>query len=105
MVPLGIPHSEFLSWSELDQDKALAWKREQSKVCRGCGTRKEEWERDKFAYVGHIEHCPGCEALEQEKEHLREAEEKGSHGLSAHLIPRQLAEVAQANQNQEGFVG
>lgn len=90
-VPLGIPHSEFLSWDVVDQDKALAWQREQAKVCRGCGTRKEEWDRDKFAYVGEIECCPGCELLEQEKEHMKDQEERGARGLSARLVPRALA--------------
>lgn len=37
MVPLGIPHSEFLSWSEDDQDKALAWQAEQADQCPSCG--------------------------------------------------------------------
>ena len=60
-------------------------------MCRGCGTRKEEWHRDKFAYVGEINHCPGCELLEQEKEHLKDAEEKGTRGLTARLVPRALA--------------
>ena len=62
-------------------------------MCRGCGTRKEEWDRDKFAYVGEIEYCPGCELLDQEKEHLKDHEEKGHRGLSARLIPRELAKV------------
>ena len=75
----------------MDQDKALAWQREQRKVCRGCGTRKQEWERDKFAYVGEMSHCPGCELLAQEEEHLKDAQEKGGRGFSVHLVPKELA--------------
>jgi hypothetical protein len=91
-VPLGIPHSQFLAWDTVDQDKAIAWRREQAKVCRGCGTRKEEWASDKFAYVGHIEECRGCALLAQEQEHLRDAEERGQRGLKAFLVPRELAD-------------
>ena len=91
-VPRGIPHSAFLAWQPLDQDKAIAWQREDRKVCRGCGTRKEEWATDKFAYVGHIEECPGCAVLAQEQEHLRDAEERGQRGLKAFLVPKDLAD-------------
>jgi predicted Fe-S protein YdhL (DUF1289 family) len=90
-VPLGIPHSRFLSWSDDDQDKALAWQREQRKVCRGCGTRKEEWDRDKFAYVGETTYCPGCDLLAQEQENLQEMEERGQKGVGVRLVPRELA--------------
>lgn len=60
-------------------------------MCRGCGTRKEEWERDRFAYVGDVAHCPGCELLAQEQEHLRDMEEKGAAGLTVRLVPKALA--------------
>lgn len=72
-VPLGIPHSAFLGWAEDDQDKALAWQREQAQVCKGCGTRDEEWQRNRLAYVGQQRTCLGCMALEQEAENIREA--------------------------------
>ena len=67
-------------------------------MCHGCGTRKEEWARDKFAYVGQIEHCPGCELLEQEKEHLKDSEEKGQRGLTATLVPKALAQAGDKKQ-------
>jgi len=86
-VPLGIPHSKFLEWDELDQDKALAWTRERAKCCPGCGTRAEEWKRDRFAYVGQTRYCPGCEILEQERENVRE----DARGVTVHLTPLALA--------------
>ena len=70
-VPIGIPHSKFLSWEPDDQDKALAFVREQRKTCR-CGTKPEEWVKDRFAYVGQQRQCPGCEVLEQERENVPE---------------------------------
>lgn len=60
-------------------------------MCHGCGTRGEEWDRDKFAYVGDVHYCPGCELLEQEREHMKDQEERGQRGLSARLVPRELA--------------
>lgn len=87
MVPHGIPHSQFLMWDVADQDKALAWQREMTTVCKGCGTRASEWEADRFAYVGQQKYCPGCEILSQEEKNVRE----GTQGVSVYLTPRQLA--------------
>ena len=69
-VPLGIPHKEFLSWDEDDQDKALAFMAEKATICRDCGTRDSEWAKDRFAYVADTERCPGCEILEQENDNM-----------------------------------
>lgn len=41
--------------------------------------------------MGHIEVCPGCEALEQEKAHIQDAADHGQKGLKAYLVPRELA--------------
>ncbi len=86
-MPLGLPHSKFLSWTPLDQDKALAWRRAQAELCQGCGTRSSEWAKDRFAYVGQTRYCPGCEILEQERENIRE----GVQGVTVHLVPKDLA--------------
>lgn len=80
----------FLSWDTQDQDKALAWLRDQSARCSGCGTRKDEWVRDKFAYVVHTEQCPGCEQVEAEHEEMREDAHR-KMGVKVTLIPRGLA--------------
>lgn len=89
---MGIPHSHFLGgplvWTDLDQDKALAWNREQRKLCPGCRTKKSEWDRDKDAYVGNTEVCPGCDRLEQEQENVRESKVRG---VKVGLVPRELA--------------
>lgn len=86
-MPKGIPHSTFLSWSPMDQDKALAWEREQRKVCNGCGTRAEEWSKDRFAYVGQQHYCPGCDLVEQERDNVRE----DARGVTVYLTPREFA--------------
>ena len=61
----GIPHSRFLGWPEIDQDKALAYADYHAGVCKGCGTRAEEWEPerggDRHAYVASTMTCPGCQ--------------------------------------------
>lgn len=88
-VPRGIPHSKFLSWSELDQDKALAWVRRQAEFCRGCGTRREDWLNDRFAFVAESEICPGCEVMEQEKSNVP----KESKGVHIRLVPFALANL------------
>ena len=86
-VPLGIPHSEFLNWDPDDQDKALAYVRDQGSRCGGCGTRKDDWEDDPDAFVGWHERCPGCERLEQERANV----EKDAKGIRYRLLPREMA--------------
>lgn len=91
-VPLALPHSEFLSWDEEDQDKALAHLRYQASVCNGCGTRKDEWSEDRFAYVAQSDRCLGCEVLAQEKDNLPE----DTKGIRLFLVPRAFATVDDA---------
>lgn len=63
----------------------MAWTREQRKVCSGCGTRKSEWDHDRDAYIGHLEHCEGCARIAQEQEN---AANSGQKGLKAGLVPK-----------------
>lgn len=93
VVPLGIPHSEFLAWDEDDQDKALAFRRAEREICSGCGTRRVEWEEDRFAYVGATHRCPGCEIIEQERRNLGEDQD----GMKVYVVPR-----ASASPSDEG---
>lgn len=88
-MPAGIPHSVFLSWDEDDQDKALAYRREQATVCTGCGTRRAEWEADRFAYVAQSHQCPGCEVLSQEQDNVPPK----ARGVHSYLVPRAFATV------------
>lgn len=81
-VPIGLDHEEFLSWSEESQDKAMAFLRLRDETCE-CGTRLEEWEDDRFAYVAHSWQCPGCEVLELEEDNIRE----DAKGVHKRLIP------------------
>lgn len=87
-MPLGIPHSKFLSWDEDDQDKALAYMAEKRSVCEHCGTRKEVWDADPNAYVGWQDRCKGCEVIEQEKDNIDQAHSKG---VKVMLVPREWA--------------
>lgn len=88
-VPLGIPHSKFLSWDPDDQDKAIGYTREQARVCR-CGTRQSEWKDDRYAYVGQQRQCPGCEVLEQERENVSEIARGYTH---VYLAKREYARL------------
>lgn len=86
-VPLGIPHSRFLSWLPDDQDKALAYQRHVNETCTGCGTRRDEWERDPDAFIADVTICPGCERIEQENEN-GPAKKKGA---KVGLLPKDAA--------------
>lgn len=67
-APLGIPHSEFLGWEHDDQDKALAWHRQQNESCNRCGTHPDDWKATRFPYTHGIEVCRGCEMLDWTRE-------------------------------------
>lgn len=94
-MPRAIPHSVFLDWPEDDQDKALAYMRDQAERCGGCGTKRSEWESDHFAYVGHVEVCPGCEAIAQEHENIDNAAKTGADtkGLRVGLVTQATADL------------
>lgn len=81
----GIPHSHFLGgplkWSDLDREKAMAYRAEVASKCSGCGTRDDEWDPDqggsRFAYVPETWRCPGCELLAMEQDNIPEDSSKG----------------------------
>jgi len=81
-VPLGIPHSVFLSWDPDDQDKALAYMRAKAEICTTCGTRQAEWDEDRYAYIGEMKRCVGCELLEMEQENVPD----GEKGIKVFLV-------------------
>lgn len=93
----GIPHSVFLEWDPDDQDKALGFEKEQSKACSGCGTRKEEWDLDRFAFVADSWTCPGCEVLAQARDDIPE----GRQGVKVFLVERRDFEERQAQALEE----
>lgn len=86
-MPLGLPHSQFLSWSLEDQDKALAYNRHLRSACSGCGTRQSEWDHNPNAYLGDLYHCEGCARLEEERNNAPE----NSAGLHIRLLPEAAA--------------
>lgn len=88
-VPLGIPHSRFLGWDQDDQDKALAYIEQMSTVCSGCGTRKVDWELDRNAYIGDLDHCEGCQRLEEESDNIPE----GGKGYKPRLVREDVARL------------
>jgi rubredoxin len=81
----GIPHSHFLGgppvWTDLDREKAHAYKQHMREQCDGCGTREEEWQPEagghRFAYVPETWRCPGCELLAMEQDNIPEDDGKG----------------------------
>lgn len=80
-------------WELRDSELALAHRRVQAEKCNGCGTTKEEWEEDRFAYVAHTWVCPGCENVENERHNDPLKDEGGTPGLKTYLLPRQVSEA------------
>jgi hypothetical protein len=95
-----IPLSEWRSWSEDDQDAALAWlgylAEQRAATCSGCGTRRDEWINPKTKrryrnppYVAEIVECPGCAECE-----AAEATLKGDpHRRSKHVVLKPYVET------------
>lgn len=77
----------------------MAWLRDQAERCGGCGQKRSVWERDHFAFVGHVERCPWCELIAEEHEHIASAADQGhnTRGLRVGLIPRAVAEKMDAD--------
>lgn len=92
---MGIPHSRFLGWPELDQDKALAYAQVQAETCPQCNTRPEEWDPavggDRHAYAATVHICPGCQATGDMEHELRSRQDESS-GRYVVLLPRHAAE-------------
>lgn len=86
-MPLGIPHSRFLSWDEEDQDKALAFVRAKAELCPECGTREHDWQQDPDAWRSNNRRCKGCEVLEIERGNIPE----GEKGVKVYLEPGAVA--------------
>ena len=78
--PLGIPLSVFLSWSQDDQDAALAWSRHEAQRLPD-GTHPDDWDPDaggsRTAWHAHVEHAQGLVELQRART-SEEAKERGA---------------------------
>ena len=87
--PLGLPHSQFLSWDADDRDKAIVWALQRAQACPSCGTSPDEWDpalggHDR-AYVTELHQCWGCHTkAEAEKRHKTRMDQPGVHVV---LVP------------------
>lgn len=84
-----IPHSQFLSWSKGDRDKALWAHIREQRTCTGCGTRPEEWDPDRggsrTAYLPTETACPGCQRIADRQAYLAKRHEHPPPGLKVYL--------------------
>lgn len=90
--PRGIPHTQFLTWSEDDQQKALWWMARDRQRCTGCGTHPDDWNEDvggdRFAFVAEERTCPGCRERGPAEEALAKERQQGAakHGTRVVLV-------------------
>jgi hypothetical protein len=98
VVPLGIPLSEFRSWSEDDQDAALAFMRWKGEACSGCGTRPSEGTDFEPAH----EVCKNCEKVESYSDFFGSAHPKAKGVKFFLLTPGAFAawDAAQADEGE-----
>ena len=53
-------------WLDTDRAYALAWTQNKAATC-SCGTRKDEWDEDSYAYVPDTHFCRGHQVLAEAK--------------------------------------
>lgn len=90
-------------WETRDYELALAYQQMEAGRCTGCGTFKDEWDTDRFAYVAETWICPGCENLENERHN--DHTEGGRPGLKTYLLPREVAEALDTEDALEEAAG
>lgn len=82
-VPLGLPLSEFHSWSQEDREYALAWNYVKASICQRCGTMSHEWldndgkKIDPAPYKIKAHRCMGCVEMENERKAIPKDEDAG----------------------------
>lgn len=104
---MGIPHSHFLGgplrWSDLDREKARAYRAWKAQRCTGCGTAAHEWDKrqggDRKAYVADVTYCPGCSLLHEFGEQIDDSDRK--RGAHVGLVPLDVFEAREAERDAE----
>jgi hypothetical protein len=87
--PRGIPYTVFLSWSEFDQEAALAWQQRQATRCPSCGTYEDEWRSEDGQpipkpWVASAHLCLGCQQLDGKRRDP--AIQQAPDGMSVRLV-------------------
>ena len=72
----GIPHSEYLSWSDHDQEATIEYMLHSKARCPGCGTFPDEWLAEDGRphpidpYIATTVNCLGCETIAAAREEI-----------------------------------
>lgn len=87
----------FLSWDQLDQDKALAYNRAKGEVCNLCGSREVDWVDPATGRMLPHPHltpiglsCHGCREIDAYQKTTLEGEHKP--GVRVVLVPDELVD-------------
>ena len=97
---LGMPHSQFLEWDPVDQEKALAYETFERARCHECGIHPDDWpeetsldQEDPMEVVAT--RCYGCVALGDWLDAYKESysvngevDPRAMRGIRPRLVPR-----------------
>jgi len=82
-------HSQFLAWSDDDQDKALAFERRrqvrQGALCPSCGTEPSDWVDStgrrlaEPAWIVETTSCQGCDEIDAARSQIGDQERHRVH--------------------------
>jgi hypothetical protein len=99
----GIPHSEFLSWDERDQEAEIEYMLYDKSRCPGCGTFPEEWfgEDNRHLqpppYLPTTINCLGCETLADTRDQIPDKQQSHIH---VYLQPNEEAHRGRYRQGR-----
>ncbi len=109
-APIGLRHSEFLSWDRDDRDAAIVWALRRSQSCPGCGVHPDEWDPaeggHRAAFVAEVVACPGCAAVETRQNRMGRDRDKGRllPGSSV-VLRRRIERTAVCGEDSGAGVG
>lgn len=106
--PKGIAYDDFLAWSEMSRNSAIAWQIEQSLSCDGCGTRREEWDEkrggSRNAYHAETFRCPGCRRIEEAYHDAHDSAKRAqqsTYGIKVRLLPKHVYQTLMFKRRQD----
>ena len=85
----------FLSWSEADQDKAVAFWVWDAEHCRSCGSKQSQWTDPDGRWLfppeleAEIVSCPGCVALDAASQAIGKKDRVARARLRPYRLPAQ----------------
>lgn len=77
--PRGIPHSQFLRWSDADRAAAMAWQQDQAERCPSCRVHPKDTARGQAGFHAEAVQCLTCRQLDEARAAVPSAVKQFTH--------------------------